>query len=288
MSPASTASGGAPKMADRQISLRDGMFKVGLNELGDGPPLLYLHGIWDGPDNPLLGLLAKHHRVLVPDIPGFGATRGEEHLFDVHDALYFFLDLLDHLRLDGLPIVGHCLGGMFAAELAAAQPERFSGVALLAPFGMWSDLHPALDLFAASPPELAAALYGSSGPDGIAGEMPLRPGSTEPAQLSDEERVERALQRARALAGAARFLWPIPDRGLQRRAHRLPSETLLVWGEQDSVVPLAQAELFRRAVPTARLEIVEGAAHLLHYQKPEEVATLLQSALGAQAASRAG
>jgi pimeloyl-ACP methyl ester carboxylesterase len=268
-------------MASRSLSLRNGMFEVEVAEAGQGPPLLYLHGIWDGPDNPLVASLQRRFTVVEPKLPGFGATRGEEHLYDVHDAVYFFLDVLDELGCDGVPLVGHCLGGMFAAEVAAAQPGRFRRLVLIAAFGLWSDALPALDFFAAGPDELAQGLYGASGPDGIAGTSVLRPGSLEPEGLTDEERVERRLERARALAAAARFLWPIPDRGLSKRAHRLPPSTLLVWGKEDGVVPPAHGEMLERLAPGSRLEIVDGAAHLPHYQQPERVRALVEEALSA-------
>lgn len=256
------------------------MFEVDLSEEGQGPPLVYLHGIWDGPDNPLVSALRQRFTVIEPRIPGFGATTGEEHLRDVHDALYFFLDLLDQLGCEGVPLVGHCLGGMFAAELAAAQPRRFGSLVLIAPFGMWSDTRPSVDFFSASPDELALALYGPAGPDGIAGTSVLRPGSSEPEGLTDEQRVDRRLERARALAGAARFLWPIPNRGLAKRAHRLPASTLLIWGTEDGVVPSEHGEKLQRLAAGSRLELIEGTGHLPHYQQPERVLMLAGEVLG--------
>ncbi|MBO0893390.1 MAG: alpha/beta hydrolase [Acidimicrobiales bacterium] len=266
-------------MGRRTVVVRGGMFEVDLSEEGQGPPLVYLHGIWDGPDNPLLAALRQRFTVLEPKIPGFGATTGEEHLRDIHDATYFFLDLLDELGCDGVPLVGHCLGGMFAAELAAAQPRRFRSVVLIAPFGMWSDARPSLDFFPAPPDELALALYGPAGPDGIAGTSVLRPGSSEPEGLTDEQRLERRLERARALAGAARFLWPIPNRGLAKRAHRLPASTLLVWGTEDGLVPAEHGAMLQGLAEGSRLALVEGAGHLPHYQQPERVLTLVEEAL---------
>lgn len=266
-------------MATRTVPLRGGMFEVDLSETGQGPPLLYLHGIWDGPDNPLVAALQRRFTVVEPRLPGFGGTTGEEHLLDIHDGLYFFLDLVDQLGYEGVPLIGHCLGGMFAAELAAAQPARWPHVVLIAPFGLWLTDHPSLDFFAADPDELAQALYGGSEADGIAGTSVLRPGSSEPEGLTDEQRVDRRLERARSLAAAARFLWPIPDRGLARRAHRLPASTLLVWGSNDGLVPPEQGALLQRLAPGSRLEVVDGAGHLPHYQQPDRVEALVARAV---------
>src|SRR5690349_16854955 len=126
------------------------MFEVEVGELGSGPPLLYLHGIWDAHDERFLAELARTHCVVRPHLPGFGRSTGDQHLHDVHDAIYYLLDVLDALELRDLPLAGHCLGGMFAAELAAVQPRRFTRLALIAPFGLWDPAHPTLDFFAAS------------------------------------------------------------------------------------------------------------------------------------------
>lgn len=263
-------------MSNRNVALRDGMFQVEVGEIGDGPPLLYLHGIWDGSDNPLVSKLSEHFRVITPYHPGFGGTTGEENLRNIHDVLIYFSDLLDEIGFFNGPVVGHCLGGMFAAELAAVQPTRVTSIVLISPFGLWIEENPTLDIFAVGPQELAAALYGASGPNGIAGTAPIRPGSSEPAGLSDHERVERSLERTRAMAGAARFLWPIPDRGLVGRLHRLPARTLLIWGGEDRVVPRPYATMLQEGVPGSRLEVVDHAAHLVHYQDPGRVTDLIK------------
>ena len=63
------------------------------------------------------------------------------------------------LQLRQLALIGHGLGGMFAAELAAVQPERFSHLVLIDPFGLWLPEVPTLDYFVLPPVELAEALY---------------------------------------------------------------------------------------------------------------------------------
>ena len=77
----------------RTVSVRGGLFQVELLEAGAGPPLLYFHGIagleWDG----AIERLAQQHRVLAPHTPGYGESSGSERLSDVHDLLYFYLDL---------------------------------------------------------------------------------------------------------------------------------------------------------------------------------------------------
>ena len=146
-------------MNERSVSVRNGDFQVDVLEGGSGNPLLYLHGVVGLEWTPFLKQLSNSHTVIAPRTPGFGESTGTENLHDLHDLIYFYLDLLDELGLENLPIVGHSLGGMFAAELAAIQPARFSHVILAAPFGLWEDSDQIPDLFSISLPELAASKY---------------------------------------------------------------------------------------------------------------------------------
>jgi pimeloyl-ACP methyl ester carboxylesterase len=249
-----------------RLDVRDGQFEVTLHEAGAGGPLLYLHSEFGLRWTRFHDLLAERYRVLAPTHPGFGGSTGIEHLRDVHDAIYFYLDLLDHLELSGLPLVGHGLGGMFAAELAAVQPERFTHVVLLAPFGLWLVDAPTLDFFAVQPAELAAALYAD--PTAAAALAAAA------APADQEALIAQALDRASSLASAATYLWPIPNRGLGKRLHRVRAPTLLVWGDQDRVVPPRHAEAFRERIPNARLELIPQAGHLPEQEQPESLAAL--------------
>lgn len=262
-------------MTSRLVAVPGGQYQI--DESGEGSPLLYLHGLWDPDSRPLAASLAGSHRVIAPSLPGFGLTTGEEHLHSVSDAVYSLLDLLDTIGLEGAPVVGSCLGAMFAAELAVTQPSRFPAVVLLAPFGMWDDADPGIDAFTATPDELTVALCGATGGGMALGPSLLGPGAVPFDGLSAEEVVELRLARARALAGAARFLWPIPDRGLASRAHRLPARTLVVVGGEDRICPPGPASRIvgNGGVNGSRVEIVEGAGHLVFEHDPRLVGALV-------------
>jgi pimeloyl-ACP methyl ester carboxylesterase len=251
---------------------------IEVNEAGRGAPLLFLH--WEfGPRwSAFHDRLAEQWRVVAPSHPGFGNSTGGDQLHDIHDLIYAYLDFLDASGLSGLPLVGHGLGGMFAAELAAVQPERFTHLVLLAPFGLWLPDAPTLDFFAASPAQLSAALYcDQTSPAALAASR----APTEQAAL-----IEQALERAKSQASAARYLWPIPNRGLSKRLHRVKAPTLIVWGERDGVVPPAYAEAFRAGISGARLEVIPEAAHSLLDEQPDRVATVALDFLrGAQTRS---
>jgi pimeloyl-ACP methyl ester carboxylesterase len=258
-------------METSKVSVQGGAFDVDVCQSGSGPDVLWLHGeagpYWGG----FHDALAQHRHVLAPTHPGYGTSTGGDKLDDIHDAIYFYLDLLDALQLKKLALIGHGLGGMFAAELAAVQPERFSHLVLVDPFGLWLEDVPTLDYFVLPPAELAAALYHDQA-------SPVAQ-ATARAPEGQEALVAYMLERAQSMAAAARYLWPLPDRGLSKRLHRVKAPTLVVWGQSDRVLPPAYGPEWQRRMPGSRLVIRQDAGHLPHVEQPEAVADLTISFL---------
>jgi pimeloyl-ACP methyl ester carboxylesterase len=87
------------------------------------------------------------------------------------------------------------------------------------------------------------------------------------------------LLRHQNLAAATRFVWPIPDRGLKRRLHRVKSDTLLVWGAEDRVVPPSYAERFAGLMPNARTVILPECGHFPMLERPTEFVEATHSLL---------
>lgn len=265
-------------MNKSSLAIRDGQFDIDILEDGDGPPLLYLHGIggleWDA----FLERLASTHRVFAPRMPGFGDSTGSERLSDIHDLIYFYLDLLDALDLHDLPIVGHSLGGMVAAELAAVQPERFTSVILIAPLGLWDPAHPVLDFFSVPPAELAQAMYfdqESEQAKALAATPQARLPEVDPETEEGKAVIDFYVERAKSMSTAAKYLWPIPNKGLSKRLHRATQPTLLVWGDHDGICPPAYAADFTAILPNATLQLIPDAAHMVHVEQPAAVADLI-------------
>jgi pimeloyl-ACP methyl ester carboxylesterase len=251
---------------DRTIPVRGGLFETRLREAGAGRPVLYLHGA-EGPRAawpPFLAALAERFRVIAPDLPGFGRSSGGDHFEDVLDLTIYLQDLLDALGLERASIVGHDLGGMAAAELAAAADRRVGALVLVAPLGLWADDDPILDIFATPRDVLAPLAWHSLSTEGAT--AVLTPPET------DEEALEARLELNRNLATATRFLWPIPDRGLKRRIHRVTAPTLLVWGESDRIVPPSYGPRWQAALASARLVTIPAAGHEPLLEQPAAVA----------------
>lgn len=264
-------------MEKRQVAVRDGAFSIELWEAGSGAPLLYLHGEGRPRWSPFLDALAERYHVVAPLHPGYGESSGTELLGDVPDLVYYYLDFLDALGLRGLPVVGHGLGGMIAAELAAVQPERFSALVLEAPMGLWLPDEPVQDFFAMTPPVLSAALYHDpqSAPARAAAEIPPE----------GDELIAYHVERAKSMATAAKYLWPIPNRGLAKRLHRVAAPTLIAWGENDQIASPRYAEAFRERIAGATVALIPACGHLPHEEQPTRLA---EAVLAFLAAARAG
>src|SRR5262249_21279128 len=154
---------------------------------------------------------------------------GGELIEDVVDACLFYHQLMDDLGVANAHVVGHSMGGMLAAELAALDVHRIKKLVLVGPAGFWLEQHPLPDPFALSLPELAAHLFHD--PQSPLAQM-FTTIPSDPQQLA-----EMYVERTKRLTQASRFLWPIPDRGLHKRVWRIGAPTLVVWGESDRLIP---------------------------------------------------
>jgi pimeloyl-ACP methyl ester carboxylesterase len=266
-------------MQQQHVAVQSGAFSTEVWEAGTGDPVLFLHGEGRPTWTPFLDALAKQYRVIVPLHPGYGESSGNDQLQDLPDLIYYYLDLLDTMGLRGLPMVGHGLGGMIAAELAAVQPERFTALVLIAPLGLWLQDDPVRDFFAMTPADLSAALYHDTS-------SPVARAAAE-APTEGDALIAYHLDRAKSMATAAKYLWPIPNRGLAKRLHRVSAPTLIAWGESDGVASPRYAEAFRAKIAGAQVTLIPEAGHLPHEEQPTRLAEAVMPFLSrASAGSR--
>lgn len=226
---------------------------------GTGTPVLYLHGVGDtGGPSALVARLARDHTVIRPDHPGF---LGSDPLgcASVADVAARHVALLDVLAVDRCIVLGASFGGWVAAELALLAPERVAALVLADPAGL-RGAEPAPDLYA----------LGASAVMALSFHQPeLKAGA---AKIGNE-----ASEVLRGNLAAARRMAPtMSDPGLIERLGSLALPVTVVWGAQDEVFPPSYAEEWRRAVPAARIELVEGAGHLPHVEQLEEFLTRIK------------
>ena len=243
-------------------------------EGGKGEPLVFLHGAGGVMANdPLLAKLAEKFHVYAPLLPGYGDSQECGALRDMLDFTLHAWDVIDALKLKNPILVGHSMGGMMAAEMAAVAPHDVTRLGLIAPAGLWLDEYPIPDLFSTMPFEFPALMFH----DVEKGAALMTAGMS----LDDPEWLKGFLvSNARQLGMAGRILFPIPERGLSTRLYRIKAKTLLVWGDSDKVVAPAYAHAFKKGIAGSELVVIPEAGHLLNLEKPDQTAAALARLAG--------
>ena len=171
---------------------------------------------------------------------------------DLWDLVLVYEEAIRALGLERPAVMGQSFGGMLACELAATFPALFSRIVLLDPIGLWLDEHPVANWVAAAPEELPALLFHDPGSEAARAAM------TPPAD--PDAAVAAIAGLAWAIGCTAKFVWPIPEKGLSKRLHRIDAPTLIVWGKQDRLVSSAYAAEFGRRIPEAASRSSTSAA----------------------------
>ena len=251
------------------LHVAGGRRKIRIFEAGDGPPLVFLHGAGGlVEESPFLAALGRRWHVFAPLLPGYGDSEGGDTLPDMLAITLHSFDVIEALGLARPHLVGHSMGGMIAAEMAAVAPHDVERLGLIAPAGLWLDDHPIPDLFATLPHELPELLFH----DPALGERLMAPDG----DLDNPKFLEAFMIRnARQLTMASKLLFPVPDRGLAERLYRIRARTVIVWGEDDRMIPPVYGEAFRRGVTDTELVTVPAAGHMVIVEKAESVVAAL-------------
>lgn len=233
---------------------------------GQGHPLLLLHG-GGGPTavNEMAELLAatRPAQTITPVHPGFAGTDRPETLSTVRDLANTYLSMLKVMDMSDVTVVGSSLGGWIAAEIAAQQNDRVSGVILIDAVGLEVPGHPVTDLFSLAPNQVAS--YTFADPQAHA---------PDPASMPDEVRaaIPGNMAALKTYAGVA-----MTDRTLRMRLAGAVTPTLVIWGEEDRITPVEIGYAYADAIPGATLELVPNAGHLPHIEAADQVLELVWS-----------
>ena len=238
---------------------RLGPVRVEATEYGAGRPFLLLHG-GAGPQS-VTGfaemLAATGSRVIVPVHPGFGGTARPEHLHSMRGLALTYAGLLDELGLDGVTVIGNSIGGWIAAELAAHASPRISGAVLVDAGGLEVEDHPAADFFSLTPDQVTDMAYYE--PEKFRVDFAALPDQAKAAMAGNQ-----AALRAYTAGG-------MTDPSLPGRLAAVRIPVLVVWGAADRIYPLEQGEAFAKAIPGARLTVLDKAGHLPQLEAPSEL-----------------
>lgn len=237
------------------------------------PPVVLLHGLTNSCRSwsQVAPLLAADRRVLMPDLPGHGQSERPNADYALHWHARVVSRWLELLGVQQADVVGHSFGGGVAQMLLLECPERIRRLVLVAAGGLGKGVGWWLRL--ASLPGVVEYLG-----------QPFMAFGTRLALSSERDGVTReeirALSRLNAQSGSARALarsvrdvidWRGQRRNFRDRAHEietLPS-ILVLWGDRDTIIPMAQGRAFAESLDGVIFKIFKGAGHYLHNEQPE-------------------
>ncbi len=248
---------------ERELKLATGTVK--LLDGGDGVPVLVLHHSWGSPGwLPFYDrLVDAGQRVVVPDLPGWGGSERPVWARDPRDIAIIVTRVMARLGVQDAKLLGLGFGGYIAAELAVMNPSALAGLVLVGAAGIKPDSSDILDQMMLSHRKYIEESFRDA-------ESYAATFGEEPAdELRDLWDFSREM--------TARVTWKpyMFNRRLPPLLGDMDVPTLIVWGENDKVVPLECAERFEAAIPNATVAIVDGAGHVVEIEAPDELAALV-------------
>jgi len=274
--------GGAP--GNHEIQLHG--HRVCFRYRGDGPVVVLIHGITGRSDQwePAIEQLADGHTLLAPDLLGHGQSakpRGDYSLGAYASGVRDIMVALGHERAT---IVGHSLGGGIALQFAYQFPERCERLVLVSSGGLGREVHPILRASTLPGSELVLPLLTHARTLGLGeavgralGLLKFQAGT----DLAEVARGFASLGDAEARSAFIHTMRAVLDPGGQRvsaldrlyLAQALPS--LIVWGDDDPIIPADHGRNAHEAMPGSRLEVLEGVGHFPQLERPLEFARIL-------------
>lgn len=265
----------AVEVRDEVVEVGGGRLKLHVKVAGRGEPLLFFHPLPGLVWQPLLDALAATRTVYAPEFPGTspGDHRAIDQVETWLEVLLVYEEAVRALGVERPQAIGQSYGGMLAADLAATFPQLFSKLVLMAPIGLWRDESPIrlVEMLTGPPEEQGRYLFAH--PESEAARAML-------ALPDDPELVAKAIAQVTWNIGCTtKFAWPIADHGLERRLHRVAAPTLVLWGREDGLVPVAYASEFARGIADCRVEILDDCGHVPQVEQPDRTSTLLREFL---------
>jgi pimeloyl-ACP methyl ester carboxylesterase len=198
-------------------------------------------------------VLAERYRIYLVDLPGFGTMRRSRRPFVLAQAASWLSGWMEAAGLERAHLVGHSMGGYVSVRLAASRPEAVSRLVLVAPAGVPAGR----SMLGHLVPLLLAARYATP--------------AFMPVLVRDAMRMGPT-----TLWRAARDLLA---EDVREDLRKIQAPTLLVWGENDPLIPPAVGDLLRQEIPGSRLLLLRGAAHVPMFDRPAEFDAALLSFL---------
>jgi pimeloyl-ACP methyl ester carboxylesterase len=266
----------------RRIDL-PGAQDVNYVDIGEGEPIILVHGLAGCWRNWLENIpyFARTHRVIVPDLPGFGHSPMPSWEISMGNYGRLLHDLCERLGLDHVAaLVGNSMGGFISTEAVIDEPERFDRLVLISAAGVsfaevqgrhveaLGRMVKAMTPFMAG--DRRAWVTRPRGRKFAFGQIFRNPNRLRPELLA--EQGSPGLQ-APGFSDALEAIWGYDTR---ERLTEIEIPTLVVWGLNDRIVPVEGALGYHRLIPHSRLEIFERTGHLPMLERPQRFNPLLE------------
>jgi pimeloyl-ACP methyl ester carboxylesterase len=268
----------------RQVHLPAADVNLHLVDSGDAtlPVVLLVHGLGDEADTwrHVIPAISGARRVIAPDLPGFGRSDKPKRRYTIPFFSEVLVELLDRLELPRVVLVGHSTGGVIAQAVALDHPERIERLILIGGCLVTKETRLNLGLLLFLLPGVGELLYTRLRKDPQEAYRTLEGYYNRLADLPQADRdflYQRVNERVwsdgqrRGFLSTLRNLaaWvPAQQKDLSARLQGCKIPTNLLWGANDLVNALANAQALVDLMPTARLTIVPGAGHNLQQEKP--------------------
>ncbi len=231
---------------------------------GNGAPLLLLgcEEQWEN-GSTLVDRLAQNYQVIIPSPPGLGRSNRPDFITRAEDIAFVYLDLVEHLKLRDVTVVGCSLGGWIAAETAVADDSFIKKLVLVDAYGVKiggpydRDVQ---DMWIQTPQQVAALTWKNPA---LA--------DRDYTKMSEEELTIIARNRETF----ARFSWDpyMHNPKLKHRLHRIDVPTLVLWGENDGIVSPEYGKAYAGLIRGARFETIPDAGHYPHIENTDAFLT---------------
>jgi pimeloyl-ACP methyl ester carboxylesterase len=256
-------------------------------EAGSGPPVIVLHGLamTNASMISTLAELSRDHRVLAPDLPGFGDSAKPDAAYDPAFFSRWLLAFMDATGIERAHIIGNSMGGRIAIETALVAPHRVEKLALFAPSLAFRKNRQAVPLVRLSTPGAAVMPLPVLGlqirqalkllfahPDRLHG-------SWFDAAVDEFLRIFKVPRARVAFFAAARQIYlerPFGPEGFWTRLASLSVPALFIWGERDRLVPASFARHVEETLPSARCVLIEECGHFPQIEHPEPTHALVR------------
>jgi pimeloyl-ACP methyl ester carboxylesterase len=262
---------------------------VNVIDLGEGPPLVFVHGLSGSWPNWLeqLPVFAQGRRVIAMDLPGFGHSPMPAEPITISGYARILDDLFGTLGLDAATLVGNSMGGFISAEVAIAFPERVERLALVSAAGISThgrgDVERVVPSLRRAERVLAAyTAWMAARSDTVARRAGLRNltfglVTRHPSRLGGELVAEQL--RGAGKPGFMQALQANLEYPIRERLGEIACPTLIVWGDEDRLITVRDADVFEQLIPSSRKVIFANTGHMAMLERPAAFNELLDGFL---------